>query len=56
MLTGLVVLPMTFLSRTPLDCAVHPHLWFEHNETAMYNITEVVRNETVRADGVMSRY
>ena len=34
---------MTFLSRTPLDCAVHPQLWFREDAASIHNITEVVR-------------
>ena len=30
---GLVLLPMTFLSSTPVECTIHPTLWGRQNYT-----------------------
>ena len=30
---GLVLLPMTFLSSTPVECTIHPTLWDRQNYT-----------------------
>ena len=34
MCTGMVTLPMTFLSNTPLDCTIHHSLWPAPNSTS----------------------
>ena len=40
---GLVTLPMTFLSNTPIECAFHSDYWPRDNETGMGNIPKHAR-------------
>ena len=35
--TGVITLPMTFLSGTPLDCTIHPNLWFNNYTSELFD-------------------
>ena len=39
---GMITLPMTFLSGTPLDCAIHPELWYSNLTTDLFSHNDVV--------------
>ena len=34
---GVVTLPMTFISNTPIECTIHPDLWFSDTFTLKNN-------------------
>ena len=36
-LKGVVTLPMTFISNTPIECTIHPDLWFSDTFTLKNN-------------------
>lgn len=36
---------MTFLTKTPLDCAVHPEIWYSNYSSALFDYNDVVSEE-----------
>ena len=44
---GMITLPMTFLSNTPLECTIHPEFWYNNLTTDLFTHDDVVSKTEV---------